>query len=334
MFIALLAAGVHGGGQFAESTTIPFNNITEGTQATGGFIWPMMFVLIACGAVSGFHSLCAGGTTCKQLPTEIGARQVGYYGMLLESFFAVCVVCCLLVGLSKTGYAGYCYPKLIGLESKSSWILTFASGVGHTVHAGLGLPVWAGIVGAMLLLEGFIVTTLDTAIRLTRYLIEEGWASFFGKYDVFAETQTSEPTGLRPMPTTELLRGLLVFLKQYWVNSAIAVGLMLLLAKDNGHQTLWPIFGASNQLLAALALLICSTWLLKKGRKTIYTLIPALLMLGTSITSLVTALLKKYIPNQNNTLIITSLVVLTLTALILTLTLRSWLKPTRKKAKE
>jgi len=66
-------------------------------------------------------------------------------------------------------------------------VLTFAMAVGHTTHVGLGLPIAAGALGAMLLLEGFLVTTLDTAIRLTRYMIEEGWATFFGKYDVFAE---------------------------------------------------------------------------------------------------------------------------------------------------
>ncbi len=85
------------------------SNWSEGTKMLGPF-WPMMFITIACGAVSGFHSLCAGGTTCKQLSNERAARKVGYWAMLLESFLAVCVVCCLIAGLPLATYKGYCYP--------------------------------------------------------------------------------------------------------------------------------------------------------------------------------------------------------------------------------
>ena len=181
LMVALVAAGLRGG-EAVGAAAIPMSNWAEGTKTLGP-VWPMMFITIACGAVSGFHSLCAGGTTCKQLISEPAARKVGYWAMLLESFLAVCVVCCLIAGLPLGTYKGYCYPA----AGSGNAVLTFAMAVGHTVHLGLGLPVAAGALGAMLLLEGFLVTTLDTAVRLTRYMIEEGWVMFFGRYDVFAQ---------------------------------------------------------------------------------------------------------------------------------------------------
>ena len=187
LVVAVIAAAINGGGRAAGTSGIPFNNWAEGSRTLGPG-WPVLFVVIACGAVSGFHGLCAGGTTCKQLSNEPAARRVGYYGMLLESFLAVCVVCCLIVGLSLVDYRGYCYPT----EGSKNAVLAFAMAVGHTAHVGLGLPIAGGALGAMLLLEGFLVTTLDTAIRLTRYMIEEGWATFFGRYDVFADVAAAQ----------------------------------------------------------------------------------------------------------------------------------------------
>ncbi len=355
MFVALIAAALQGGGAFTGATPIPFNNIEQGTEKLG-FIWPIMFITIACGAVSGFHSLCAGGTTCKQLSTEAAARHVGFNGMLLESFFSVCVVCCLLVGLSMTGYEKYCYPTDPNI--KGNWILTFAVGVGHTVHAGLGIPVWAGLVGAMLLLEGFLVTTLDTAIRLMRYMIEEGWSTFFAKYDVFSEgtnlqgelpqreeltevagtggmhldaiEQQSKNTGLRPIESTGLMRSFLQLLNQYWFNAGLAVLLMVLLGLGGGYKKLWILFGASNQLLASLALLICSTWLLKRGRTIKFTLIPATFMLATSTYALIKILVEQY-HAENWMLFYTDIFVLSLTGGIITFILKSWQKTSKQK---
>jgi len=200
LLVSLIGSAFHGGGELAASATaIPFNNWSQAGKTLGPG-WPVMFVIIACGAVSGFHGLCAGGTTCKQLNNERAARYVGYFGLLLESFLAVCVVGSLIVGLSFAGYKGYCYPAP-GSGARGNMALAFAMGVGHTGRVGLGLPVWVGAVGAMLMLQGFLVTTLDTAIRLTRYMIEEGWATFFGRYDVFAERKArqdraaTEPAG-------------------------------------------------------------------------------------------------------------------------------------------
>lgn len=357
LLVALVAAGLRGGAAVAGSP-IPWSNLAEGTKAQGP-IWPVMFITIACGAVSGFHSLCAGGTTCKQLASERAARKVGYWAMLLESLLAVCVLCCLITGLSLGTYKSYCYPAGGGGNA----VLTFAMAVGHTVHHGLGLPVAAGALGAMLLLEGFLVTTLDTAIRLTRYMIEEGWATFFGQYDVFARLvktsdafvdgpncgpQRIEPAGAgglavneppvrcavftaSPIPTHGVKRAVLQFLQHYWVNSGIAVGLTLLLGLTNGYAVVWRIFGSANQLLAALALWVGTVWLMSKGRQYWFAIVPAVAMFVTSMTMLVRLLVTQYIPGWRAgqtgmaALLVADVIVLTMTMGVLAVTFRNWL---------
>ncbi|MBN1492145.1 MAG: hypothetical protein JXA69_19695 [Phycisphaerae bacterium] len=342
LVVVLVAAAIRGGGQTAGATGIPLANWTQGSERLGPG-WPVMFVLIACGAVSGFHSLCAGGTTCKQLDNEPAARRVGYYGMLLESFLAVCVVCCLIVGLSLSGYTAYCHPT----GAQGNAVLTFAMAVGHSANVGLGLPIAAGALGAMLLLEGFLVTTLDTAIRLTRYMIEEGWATFFSRYDVFADVAEAararaaaveiagtgglttdvaveSATPAPPvMPTRGLPRLALQTLRYYWVNSGLAVAFMLLLGLGNGYQVVWQIFGAANQLLAALTLTVASCWLASRGRSVWYTLVPAALMLVTSVTMLLRLLVRDYLPHWSTKapLAVTAILVLGMTVGILALAL-------------
>jgi carbon starvation protein len=291
-------------------------------SAVHGPIWPMLFILIACGAVSGFHSLCASGTTCKQLRSEPAARRVGYNGMLLESFLAVCVICVLLVGTGSAMYRRDVYPALVGVEASGNPILGFAMAVGGAGRRALGLPAAVGAIGGMVLLEGFLVTTLDTAIRLTRYLIEEIWRTLFGRYDVFAEpvaaaerrdwgrgddtpvgaegipiapgpsAEDSPPAG--PVSTRGVGRVLLRLLRLYWVNSGLAVGLMLAFAFSGGVKMLWGIFAASNQLLAAIVLVLASIWLLRRGRRAWFALLPAGFMVATTSAALV-LLLAKYL---------------------------------------
>ena len=314
--VAVVAAAIRGGGQMAGTSGIPLNNWAEASDKLGPG-WPVMFVIIACGAVSGFHGLCAGGTTCKQLNNEPAARRVGYYAMLLESFLAVCVVCCLIIGLSLVDYKGYCYPE----DAKRNAVLAFAMAVGHTTHVGLGLPVAAGALGAMLLLEGFLVTTLDTAIRLTRYMIEEGWATFFARYDVFAEPAPRKPV----VQAQGVPRLFLRLLKHYWVNSGIAVALMLMLGLGNGYTVLWKVFGSANQLLAALTLLIGSYWLFNHRRPVWYTLPPSLFMLVTALWMLV-RLIRQDLPNwpSKAPLVVTEFLVLAMTVGIVALALARW----------
>ena len=310
LLVTLAKAGIAG-----APLEMPMLNIQEGTEATGLPIWPGLFIIIACGAVSGFHSLCAGGTTCKQIKTEGAARRIGYFGMLLESFLAVCVISVIVLGTSKLDYFTDVYPKMAGLAAKGNPILGFAMAVGNAVKIAWGLPIAVGALAGMILLEGFLVTTLDTAIRLTRYLIEEVWRSLFSGYDILQnpipDSQShpqfiggEAPVGTDGIPIsiedqsypstpTEAKRAtgpigwLLVVLSQYWVNSAIAVALMLAFAFSGGLKLLWPIFATSNQLLAAIVLALASLWLLKKAKRFWFALIPAVAMFATTAASLV-----------------------------------------------
>jgi carbon starvation protein len=174
LLVTLVAAGLRGGVPSGDEPLAVFDPV-DGPKGLGGPFWPALFTVVACGAVGGFHSLCAGGTTCKQLSSEPDARRVGYWGMLLESFLAVCVIAVLVVGATKANYLRDVHPGLLGAAGKSNPILGFAMAVGNAVHLAFGAPITAGAIAGMILMEGFLVTTLDTAIRLTRYLLEEIW---------------------------------------------------------------------------------------------------------------------------------------------------------------
>jgi len=348
LLVTLVVAGARGAG---VPDPIPAFNIQEGTQAKGVF-WPTLFIVIACGAVSGFHSLCAGGTTCKQIQSEKATRQIGYYGMLLESFLAACVIGVLMVGAIKSDYLIDVYPGYVGLAgAKGNAVLGFAMAVGNAAHLAFGVPIAVGALAGMVLLEGFLVTTLDTAIRLTRYLIEEIWRTFFGKYDVFTapvapEDSASEwgtgektPAGAggipmapapsdstaqaSPIATSGVLRPLLWLLRQYWFNSALAVALMLSFALTGGMAALWTIFATSNQLLAAMVLALAALWLLRRRRKVWYILIPAVGMLATTATNLV-IMLRGFLasPADSMPLLVADIVIMLITAYLLVAGLR------------
>ena len=354
LVVILLAAAVsgtsvsHAGETFAVKD-MTFSHalapalVSQGQAITGGPIWPMLFITVACGAVSGFHSLCAGGTTCKQITSERAARHVGFYGMLLESFLAVCVIAVLVVGMDFKPYIEDVYPKVMGLKSGSNAVLAFATSVGWAGYLSLGIPVIVGTLGGMILLEGFLVTTLDTAVRLMRYLIEEVWQAMLGRFDVMAApaaatdgsfaTGDATPVGAdgipimsadaervvaQPIRTSGLFRAGLVLLRQYWFNSGLAVALMLVFALTGGATALWGIFATANQLLAAMVLLLASLWLLQLGKRYAFALIPALLMLVTTTASLI-LLLGTYLgdPSRFVTLLIADIVILLLTIYLL-----------------
>ncbi|MBU1984709.1 carbon starvation protein A, partial [bacterium] len=174
--IVLMIASLVTAGAGGLSVTMPSFNLSEGMRHLG-LIWPMMFITIACGAISGFHSLVAGGTTGKQLAMETDARKVGYNGMLLESLLAVCVLLAVGASLSSVDYKSIVWPTDVGV--KSNPILGFSLAAGHLFHQGLGIPVGLGAVFGILMVEGFVVTTLDSAVRLNRYLFEELWVILF-----------------------------------------------------------------------------------------------------------------------------------------------------------
>ena len=213
-------------------------------DSSEGGLWPMLSVIVACGAISGFHCLISSGTTSKQIANERHVKRIGYGAMVMEAILAVMVVLAIGAGLGKE-----C------LIDKSSPIVIFGRGYGaisKSVLAGYG-----GVV-AILILNAFILTTLDSATRITRYITEE-----------------------------------LFKIKNRYLSTSIIVGLggWLALAKDKADnpiwKKLWPAFGASNQLVAALALFVITCWLLSKDRPTKFTLYPAIFMLITSVAALI-----------------------------------------------
>ena len=241
-----------------ELNTPPFRGAMSEVQ---GPVWPMLFVLVACGAVSGFHSLVAGGTTSKQLASEMQGKSIGYGGMLTEGVVAVVTV--LLVG----GGLYWTAPQGSGIDmnqlgfretlQSGGWILAFGNGFGNIVHQMLPFLsfTFASMI-AVLALNTFVLTTLDTAVRITRFLIQES----LGK----------------KMP---------VFTNKYVVTVTVIFAAYLIGATD-GWQKIWPIFGATNQLIAAVALFVVATWLMAVKKPTHYVLYPAIFMVITTIGAL------------------------------------------------
>lgn len=249
----------------------PLSNISSGNLHLG-YIWPILFITIACGAISGFHALVAGGTTAKQISKESpDAKVVAYGGMALEALLAVGVIIAVGYGLQFDRLESIVFPADPAV--KSNPILAFALGMGGMLNSSFGLPIIYGAVFGILMVEGFVVTTLDTAVRLNRYLLEELWRMLF-----------------RNVPK---------LLGTYIFNSFLCVALMFILAYFNAFKQLWALFGSANQLLAALTLITVSMWLLKKGKKHLFALIPGIFMFVTTIASLIVLLAREYIPQGN-----------------------------------
>lgn len=295
--IAAMVLGIIGYGLKGGTINAPLFNIAEASSSPAlGFIWPVMFITVACGAISGFHALVSGGTTSKQLSKEGDAKKVGYGGMILESLLSVCVVLVLATGLAFADYKSIVFPP--GLHG-SNPVLAFALAVGGLLRQGLGIPMIIGTIFGILMVEGFIVTTLDTAVRLNRYLFEELWGIMFHR-----------------VPR---------IIKSYWFNAAISVALMFSLAHFNAYLIIWPIFGTGNQLLAALTLIAISAWLFSKGKKYWFTLIPAIFMMITTLVSLVFLLTAKYLPAGNIPLIVADILLLLLSGGVIFLGFRKFL---------
>ena len=230
-------------------------------------IWPFMFVVIACGAISGFHSLVASGTSSKQVSKETDSLFVGYGSMLLESFLAVLVLVCVGAGIGMalkleggtilTGQQAWQhqYSTWMGAKGLTDKIAPVVIGAANMMGK-LGLPETVGITLMGVFIASFAGTTLDTSTRIQRYVISE------------------LATDLR-----------IPFLANRWAATSFAVltaaGLAFATGADGtGAMKLWPLFGSANQLLAALALLIVTLYLKRKGgMKFFVTAVPCMIML-------------------------------------------------------
>ncbi|HPP53703.1 MAG TPA: carbon starvation CstA 5TM domain-containing protein, partial [Thermoguttaceae bacterium] len=215
---------------------------------------PFLFVTVACGAVSGFHSLVSSGTTVKQLDRETHALPIGYGGMLTEAALAVLVIVACVAGNTKDWGPGGIYASWSGLRGAG-----LAGQLHAMFHGGsmflehLGIPPRVGQTLLAVTVVAFALTTLDSATRLLRFNVEE------------------------------LCRAVrLNWLANRYVGSAVAVAGIAFFALVPAGQTLWRLFGTVNQMLAGLALLVVSVFLWKLRRPVWYTLLPMIAMLIVS----------------------------------------------------
>jgi carbon starvation protein len=260
-----------------------------GFNGPEGWMWPMLLVTIACGAISGFHSLVASGTTSKQLRQMKDARIIGYGAMIMESALAVLAVIAVSAGLYwKNAPDGIEVPVYQQVVKQGGWIEAYGVGYGQLTGVFFGS---LGVLMGITMLNTFIITTLDTATRITRYICHELLAETFG---------------IRLMKN------------KYAVVSLIGV-LAGALALGN-WQAIWPVFGAANQLIASLVLIVASVYLLSRNRRFAFTAIPAVIMLVTTIAALVYETYGFVTAEQPNILLAVVAVILIILALFLVYT--------------
>jgi len=224
-----------------------------------GPVWPMLFVIVACGAISGFHSLVSGGTSSKQLDGERQGLAIGYGAMITEAVLASLVVIIAAAALAwdpEKQNASLGLQYLMDRNLGGGPIVAFATGFGRLVDALPLLTAAAGVYFGMLMLNAFVITTLDTSTRLARFIVAE--------------------VGGQRVPA----------LQNRWIGTGLTVIAAAALGATGGYKLIWPIFGATNQLVAALALIVVTAWLVGIGKPRRYTLIPALFMLVTTVGAL------------------------------------------------
>lgn len=246
LLYAMIAGAVIGIVIFHPSIQLP---AVTAFNVNGQFMFPMLFVIVACGAISGFHSLVGSGTTSKQIDNEKDSRLIGYGAMLIEGVLAV-VALITAAYVSKTELA-----ELL----KGGPVNVFSSGVG-TFMSKFGIPFDIGKSFVALAVSAFALTSLDTATRLGRFIFQE----FFDNPE--KEKQS-------------------IFTNMY-VSTAITVAIGGYLAAG-GYSRIWPIFGSANQLLAALSLLAIAVWLKKTGKNYHMLTIPMIFMLVVTLSALV-----------------------------------------------
>lgn len=231
------------------------------TGTSLGFMFPALFVTIACGAISGFHSLVGSGTTSKQLDHERQAQPIAYGGMLIECALAVVSLCAVGYVWERYASGELTTPTAVFAEGISSMVATipFLAGTKDVLYSLLILTV-----------SVFCLTSLDTATRLARYMFQEFW--------------------LEPGQTYKDAHGYKAVLANPYVSTVITVVLGIGLGMT-GYAKIWPLFGASNQLLAALGLMAVATWLGECGKNNKMFFFPMGFMLVVTVVSLLQTLI-------------------------------------------
>ncbi len=222
-----------------------------------GPMFPMLFVTVACGAISGFHAIVASGTSSKQLKKETDSLPIGYGAMLVEGLVAVIALCTVMV-IGRNNPLAAQAPLAIYGAGMAKFLSVF------------GIPEKFGASFGLLALSAFILTTLDTATRLARYIFQELF-NMEGKHTRYLATAV---TLLLP-----------------------AVFLMINIKDPGGNivpawKIIWPVFGATNQLLAGLVLMVVAVWLKKKEKKIWFVVVPMIFMLIMTLWALLLVIIQ------------------------------------------
>lgn len=263
--ISIVGAALTGTGTVAMPAFTGFTAPASNGLFTTGTLFPALFITIACGAISGFHSLVSSGTTAKQIDNEKDSLPIGYGAMLIECGVAIISMCA----------AAYVWSEISGAESAfASPTVVFATGLSRMLGSFTNEQVQSVIYQMLVLaVSVFCLTSLDTATRLARYMFQEFW--------------------LKPGETVKDVTDGRKILVNPYVSTAITVVLGIGLGLT-GYTKIWPLFGAANQLLAALGLLGVCAWLGSVGRSNKMFYIPMCFMLVVTICSLIQTIIAKF----------------------------------------
>jgi len=244
-------------------------------------LWPILFITVACGAISGFHGLVSSGTTSKQIQKESHGKMIGYGGMLLEGLLAILVTVVVISGLSWGGGEGSFQMAL-----ERGWIVAFSTGFGNIVgnvipYLSVGI---AALLGAFMVNQ-FILTSVDTSARLGRYVITEH---------------------LAPKIKNRIIATLMILIPAW------------LLAVTNTYETMWRLFGASNQLIASITMVGVSSYFISQKKKIKFIFIPAIFVLVTTMSALLYLVFRAegYLAEGNYALVGVSLIMFGLGAFV------------------
>lgn len=268
------------------------DNVPAGTPS----LLPLLFVTIACGAISGFHGLVASGTSSKQLNKETDARFVGYFGAVGEGSLALAAIIA-----ATAGFATLADWEVVYTAFGKGSLTAFVDGGATILAGGTGMDVGVAATLLTVMAALFAGTTMDTGLRLQRYIFQEWGEIYHQKWLT------------RPLPATLL---------------AVASCLLLAFgaggADGSGGLLIWPLFGTTNQLLAGLTLLVITIMLVRRGRPAIYTLAPLVFLLVMTLFALLIQL-KSFYDKQDWFLLGLDVVVL-VAALLVTLECAAALK--------
>jgi carbon starvation protein len=278
MYLLIIGLFIGVLGLTIENPTITAPAFISWTSSNGP-LFPVLFITVACGAISGFHSLVSSGTSAKQLRKESDGRIVAFGSMLTEGLLALMVIVMIssvLVWqpdpvLAQAGGDGV-FQNLFGKSAN----IVFGYALGLSIDS-FGIPLRIGMSFGILMLNAFILTTLDTSARLNRYVI--------------TETLGKKYCGI---------------FKNRYLATAASLILAYILCLFGGYKVIWPMFGASNQLIATLALFVVTAYFLGYKSAKWFTLIPAIIMLIVTESALIYGIFFNYIPAGSWHLVIIS----------------------------